>query len=572
VGAHGQGERARLRRRRVTRAAFLLLTAALAAAVAVLVTGPPAPIPLAVASHPGTWRGAFHIHTTRSDGTLPKARVAAAAARAGLRFAIFTDHGDGMTLPDPPAYIDDVLCIDGVEISTNDGHYVALDLPAAPYPLGGDAEAVVEDVARLGGFGIVAHPTSPRDELAWRDWAVPIDGIEWINADSEWRDETWPMLARTFADYLWRPAGALARLLNRPDEALAIWDRLNEQRPVVGLAGHDAHGGFGPERGAAGGSRRVHVPSYDASFRTFSLYVRTGVPATGDADADARMLLQALRAGRVFTAIDALASPAALDFSAAAGDVRAHIGATMPAGSGPVRYQVQATVPPGARTRLLRGGEVVAAAEGGVLDHIDPAPGAYRVEIHLPGGHSRSAVPWIVSNPIYHFGPARAPDPDRVGDDEGREATSIDPAGWRIESSPGSSGGTVIDRGRISLLFRLSAERMESPFVALGAPLAGLSARTEEIVFTGWAEEPMRVSVQLRFAEHGDRWRTSVYLDATPRDVRLPIDRLRPVGPAGPRPPVDRATSLLFVVDLTNTSEGSAGRFTVSNVRLEAAR
>jgi len=35
--------------------------------------------------------GAYHVHTTRSDGTGTADQVAAAAARAGLRFVIFTD-------------------------------------------------------------------------------------------------------------------------------------------------------------------------------------------------------------------------------------------------------------------------------------------------------------------------------------------------------------------------------------------------------------------------------------------------------------------------------------------------
>ena len=84
-----------------------------------------------------------------------------------------------------------MLCVDGVEVSTNHGHYVALGIGQSPYPLGGDADAVAEDVARLGGFGIAAHPFSPaRGAGLVETGTVPLDGIEWLNADSEWRDET----------------------------------------------------------------------------------------------------------------------------------------------------------------------------------------------------------------------------------------------------------------------------------------------------------------------------------------------------------------------------------------------
>jgi hypothetical protein len=89
-----------------------------------------------------TVAGAYHVHTNRSDGAGTKADVAAAARRAGLDFAIITDHGDGTRPPDPAAYLDSVLVIDAVEISTNGGHYVALGLPQTPYPLAGDAAAV----------------------------------------------------------------------------------------------------------------------------------------------------------------------------------------------------------------------------------------------------------------------------------------------------------------------------------------------------------------------------------------------------------------------------------------------
>ena len=111
-------------------------------------------------------KGAFHVHTNRSDGSGSVEDVAAAARSAGLDFVIFTDHGNGTRTPDRPRYLSGVLCLDGLEISTRGGHYIAVGLrEAAPYPLGGDAEGVVADVRRLGGFGVVAHPFSPKKEL-----------------------------------------------------------------------------------------------------------------------------------------------------------------------------------------------------------------------------------------------------------------------------------------------------------------------------------------------------------------------------------------------------------------------
>ncbi len=178
--------------RRAFRIALILIVALLAY---ILWTLPPrarasvaAPAASALAA-PATIRGAYHIHTTTSDGTGTPDDVAAAAARAGLQFVILTDHGDATRTPTPPTYRSGVLCIDGVEISTTGGHYAALGLTAAaPYRLAGEPRDVVEDVRRLGGFGVAAHPDSPKRELQWTGWDTPFDGVEWLNEDTEWRD------------------------------------------------------------------------------------------------------------------------------------------------------------------------------------------------------------------------------------------------------------------------------------------------------------------------------------------------------------------------------------------------
>src|SRR5580765_1605945 len=134
---------------------MLFVTAALVAAVAVLVTVSLPQRRLALqGGADGTIPGILHVHTNRSDGRSSPDDIAAAAARAGLKFIVFTDHGAATRTPDPPTYRSGVLCLDGVEISTSGGHYVAIDFRASPYPLGGEPRDVVEDVRRLGGFGI----------------------------------------------------------------------------------------------------------------------------------------------------------------------------------------------------------------------------------------------------------------------------------------------------------------------------------------------------------------------------------------------------------------------------------
>ena len=161
-----------------------------------------------------------------------------------------------------------VLCIDAVEVSTNGGHVIALDMEASPYPLGGEAGAVIEDVIRLGGMPIVAHPDSPKSELAWTDTDSPIAGIEWLNLDSAWRSASKLRLSRLAFDALIRPGPAVARLLDRPVQSLARWDALATRRRVVGVAATTRMAVWAARRRAACGrfparrpTRRVLPPS-----------------------------------------------------------------------------------------------------------------------------------------------------------------------------------------------------------------------------------------------------------------------------------------------------------------------
>jgi len=554
------------RRRRITRLA-IILTTALLAVVFFFATGPTPPRGTAPANARAvgrTLRGAFHIHTTRSDGALEKHAIAAAAARAGLTFAIFTDHGDATRAPDPPEYINGVLCIDAVEISTKGGHYVALGLPAAPYPLGGDAGAVAEDVARLGGFGVAAHPFSARSELAWFDWTVPVDGLEWLNADSEWRDESHLGLSRALLHYGWRPAGALASLLDRPAAVVAWWDQIASTRRIVGLAAHDAHGGLGTEVNGGRG-RRLHIPSYEASFRTFSLYVTVPNSVSDPSpERDADALVGAIRNGSVFTAVDAVATPASLDFRATAGNLVVGMGGILPVEAGPARFVVRAAVPAGAKTTLLREGRAVAERGGGELDHDASLPGVYRVEIHVPGAPGAPPIPWLVSNPIYRWKrTTEAPaEPVAIAD-----RMSLMRNAWRVESSPHSSGTMAVGES-MRLRFELQPDIRASQFVALVTDLTNVPEDADVLVLGGSASQPMRIAAQLRFRNNKEaRWGRSIYLEPTNREVRIPIDSLRPEGTATARPPLAQATSLLFVVDLTNAAPGAAGEFAVRDVR-----
>src|SRR5262249_30687484 len=155
---------------------------------------------------------------------------------------------DATRPPDPPVYRHGVLCLDAVEISTTGGHYVVLDMGAAPYPLGGEARDVVDDVHRLGGFGIAAHPDSPKRELSWGNWYTAVDGLEILSLDTSWRARRaqygWKgkrQLLTAFATYPFRSAESIGTLLTPSPDAKRVWTRLASDWPTVGTGAVDAH-------------------------------------------------------------------------------------------------------------------------------------------------------------------------------------------------------------------------------------------------------------------------------------------------------------------------------------------
>lgn len=506
-------------------------------------------------------RVAYHVHTTRSDGTGTPEAIAEAALKAGLDAVILTDHGNGTRPVDASRRVQGVLLVDAVEISTWGGHYVALGAQPSPYPLGGDPAAVVEDVARLGGVGIAAHPGSPKADLKWRAWDAPFDGLEWLNADSEWRDRPRDLWAALPA-YPWAPSGVIASLLDRPAFELAAWDRRAARRPTVGLAAHDAHARLGL-RGVGepyDGAVALEAPSYGAMFRTFTNVVR--VPADGwgdDAVRDGHTLVRAIGDGRTYAVVTALGGSWVTTFRATSGTASATMGQSLVA-DGPVTIEAAVEAPASAMSTLVCDGRAVARARGGRLSSTfaDP-PGACRLEVTLTD--DAAAMPWIVTNPIYA---RRAPERDLPAAIVPQSlvlpiARSGEATAWTSESA-GDASATIaadpVQPRRAVLHWTLGPAATTFAAIALATPaeLAGF----DRLVLRAFADRPLRMWVQLRSPQQGgQRWGRSVYLDTTPRAITLPFAAFMPLdGQPAQQVALEAVTALLLVADTVNARPG----------------
>jgi len=532
----------------------------------------------------GTVRGLLHVHSRASDGRGTLDEIAAAAARAGLQFLVVTDHGDGTRKPEAPSYRSGVLMVDAVEISTRDGHYVAIGLPQAPYALGGAAADVVEDVRRLGGIGFAAHPDSPKNELRWADWTAPIDGFELINPDTSWRVHAfaggagarWQLL-RSLLAYPARPAEAIAQLLTASSALRERWMAIAPERPLVAVAGADAHAKLALRDTEPGdNSYSIPIPSYESSFGSFSVHVTPERPFAGDAGADASALLSGLRNGHAYIAVDGWATPPAFEFTALGAATPASAGDSVPAGM-PLTLRVRSNAPGGFTTKVWKGTQVLTERSEAEFEvAVGGEPAVYSVEIRQPNASEQPA--WVTSNPIYVRQPASSG--SGAVDQLPRDGRSLfdgrSTNGWSFENDKTSIAvidvAKMIEGTRLRLRYGLSGGSAVGQYAAAAVETAQGVDAADAVAFTVRAERPMRIAVQVRAEVAGappERWERSVFVDTGDNERLVRFSEMTPVGITHAQTvPRSDVRAVMFVVDTTNTKPGSSGRVWLGNVRL----
>jgi hypothetical protein len=369
-----------------------------------------------------------------------------------------------------------------------------------------------------------------------------------------------------------RKASTLAALLDRPEESLHEWDALASVRPVVGLAGSDAHARIGL-RGEGDPFKpriAVHLPSYEQAFKAFSISL-PGVTLSGDPAVDAKAVVNAIRQGHVYSTIDGLAGPAVVTYTAKSGEVEAQMGDTLPPGKR-VDFHLESNAPPDSQITLFRDGRIAAQTTGGRLAYMSEELGTYRAEIVLADSPGRPPIPWVVTNPIYVRNKLEPAPPKPAPSTYVSRYQDGAADGWRVEKSAQSEGSMNVVRTiagtQLTLRFALGGGDGDSPYVGLAMP-AGEIAGHDRLAFTAAASRPMRVSVQLRVADaKGERWQRSVYLDETARGVIVPFDEMRPVGAtSSAHPVVERVRDVLFVIDTANAHSGSNGQIWIDDVK-----
>ncbi|MCI0652265.1 MAG: hypothetical protein L0Z55_10325 [Planctomycetes bacterium] len=347
--------------------------------------------------------GAFHIHTSFSDGGVTLRDTVDAALAAGLDFVVITDHNT-LRAREAEGYDQGLLVLADVELTPSPfhNHLLALGLAGdARLQCRGSQERLLSAVEAAGATAWVPHPRgflNPWLALwnrPWRTWDRRVCGIELATFLVEWAESVrpWNLHRR-----LQRP---LALSFEPDPRTLARWDWLNEQprpAPAVGFIGIDAH-----RRSLFGG--RIATPSYELLFRTHNLLAWCD-PPTGDCARDAAALRAALIAGRfvnVFCSPDEERGLVSFDAHGGALSLRA-----------PERDETE--------LRILRSGQVAARAGGHRLDLAAAPAGIYRAEIR------RNGRLWALTNPLAIPAGAGRDAPPAAPAEHGRLDATLEPA------------------------------------------------------------------------------------------------------------------------------------------------
>lgn len=347
-----------------------------------------------------TCPGCIHIHSTYSDGSGTVAEIAAAAASAGLRYIIITDHSTLQAFHNE-GFLGGVAVLGGVEFHDQCCHYLAMGLSEMVHASDEEPQQVIDAVAAAGALGFIAHPFekgSPYIEggvaFPWTDWPVfGFTGMEIWNYSSHWRGRAVSIPRVLY----WFLLNRKAAMDGPPQDALKLWDCYTAAgRKVVAIGGTDAH---------AARRRVAFIPveifPYRFLFRTIKTYLCLPEPLNADFFRARAQIYTALAGGRCFLSFDQLHPGNRFSFTATSPHQES-TPATMGDSVGFERAIRLNALSPSSRSliRLIHNGRLILQQKGSSLTFQPQEAGVYRIEVYYRS-LSGAFRPWIYSNPIY---------------------------------------------------------------------------------------------------------------------------------------------------------------------------
>ncbi len=343
--------------------------------------------------------GVIHLHSAYSfDGRAPVPEIIAAANKCDLDFLLLTDHGTLRARDEGwEGWHDGTLVIVGEEVAPRFNHLLVFGLgesimTAADPPEAGP-QVYLDRVQANEGIGFIAHPDHEGTTLfhvkhyPWTDWSVTgYTGMGIWDFMTDWQNGLAGYI-RAIWSYLFP-----ALLLRGPSPiTLARWDHLTQGRRVVGIGELDNHDSL-----VQIGWMNLAVFPFKRVFRMIRTHILTTGSLSGNSRADIATILDALRNGRAYVALDHYRSASGFSLLL----TEEGRGATM--GDQFILNRsanLRVSVPYNALIRIMRNGTVFHQEKGNDISVPVCEPGVYRIEADLTVFGRRR--PWIFSNPIY---------------------------------------------------------------------------------------------------------------------------------------------------------------------------
>ncbi len=334
-----------------------------------------------VKRHPSgkVFRGVFHVHSNLShDSKASLEYIYKIAQKARLDFVAVTDHNniDGADAYEKSGLPKDPLLIFGNEISSSNGHLIALGVHEIPPPDKESGQELIDWIHEKGGYAVIPHPLGRKNKSKWLDWNIKrFDGLEVYNFFYNIFDIN---LIEFGLEFAFLPPSIFLRVLdNNMTRYFELYDRVLQHDKVAAIGGTDAHVrfqwlGWTPE-------------NLLLSFQSVNTLVLAD-------SLDSKKIIEALGKGKCFTAFEAFGDASDFKFQAEQGNRSYTMGDNLAAD---FRMNFTVKVPKPARIRLLRDGEVILEQEGMQVTHEDTRPGVYRAEVY------QGKKLWIISSPIY---------------------------------------------------------------------------------------------------------------------------------------------------------------------------
>ncbi len=323
------------------------------------------------------YRGVFHIHTQYShDSSGTISELIRSANFQKLDFLIITDHNtlEGkkeVRSQKTEVGKNDPLLMIGNEISTTDGHLVALGIDQEIHtPI--EPQKAIDQIHSLGGYAILAHPVC--NKTAWKDWNVKnFDGIEVYNfACDFYASNKISFFAKSF---FLRRSAFLRSAIRYPKKPLQKFDQLMAERPVSAWGASDAH------------THRIFglpLMQYSLPLQAVTMYVNAKTLSEAD-------VLNALVKGESFLVFESKGTAKKFRFEAETTGKSYPIGSIVQSET-PVVLNIVA--PSTAEIRLIRNGTLAKKTFARSMTFQVHEPGIYRAEVF------RGGKIWIISNAI----------------------------------------------------------------------------------------------------------------------------------------------------------------------------